>query len=741
MKKELINLYNSISNKVNNNYVSSINVSYDFVNGAYIAISNGDEGISYKVEMIDTKKNNVVYTTSLKNNMWAKASIRYYKDYRFIVTDTVNDKIVFDYTLSLEGKKVHIAFESKSLGDTLAWFPYVEEFRKKHNCSVVVSTFWNHLFKSKYPNIEFVNPGTNVPNLFARYELGWFWKDEIYVDTERNPIDFRTIPLGKTACDILGLEYKEIRPLLNIPNKPSNFKNKYVCIATQSTAQAKYWNKIGGWDKIVSYLKSKGYDVVDIDKYHTFGNGQTMNSIPKGVIDMTGDSPLSDRMVDLRHAEFFIGLGSGLSWLAWAVGTPTILISSFSKPIGEFTECIRVYKDTPYSGFFNDTRFRLNPSDWNWNPHKKCETFKDWDEFEPIEIEDVMDAVNDMIEGVNYPYKVIDDVGQEYDPTQIRSLSSQVLHMDSRAIGDTISGTPILNKLFDIYNEPIDVYTHHPEIFVNNPKVNNVIKIENNSLNMLSQNYEEHNIHKTYVNVGQKVNGIELKHNVCDIRQYHAIHLGFMLTDDEMQCEFYPNEYEEIKNLPKKYVVVHPTKTWKSRSWSQHNWQQIINSLNQKNISVVAIGKTSSELGFWGKTKKPLLDIQIKNGLNLMDKTSLSQTWHIIDKADLVITLDSGILHLAGTTDTHILQIGSSINPKFRAPYRNGSQDYKYDYVKGDCDWCGSDMKWGVKEWGTIQGVPPIIECLPSRYSDGKIPNKDHPSFQHVWNKCKEILK
>ena len=50
-------------------------------------------------------------------------------------------------------------------------------------------------------------------------------------------------------------------------------------------------------------------------------------------------------------------------------------------------------------------------------------------------------------------------------------------------------------------------------------------------------------------------------------------------------------------------------------------------------------------------------------------------------------------------------------------------------------------MKWGVKEWGTIQGVPPIIECLPSRYSDGKIPNKDHPSYQKVWSKCKEIIK
>ena len=740
MKTELINFYNSLDTKINNTSDINIDVNFNFIDGAYVSITNAQDE-TYRVDFINQDNNQTIFSTELKDNMWAKCSIRYYLNYKIKIYKVSDNTLVFENNISLKNKKVYISFESKSLGDTLAWIPQVEEFRKKHNCELIVSTFLNDLFKHTYPNITFVNPGTKLNGLYAKYDLGWFWKDEIYVDTDRHPNDFRLIPLGKSASDILGLDYKEIKPKLDIPFEKSRFNKKYVCIATQSTAQAKYWNKIGGWDKVVSYLKSKGYEVVDIDKYHTFGSGNTMNSIPKKAVDKTGELSLKDRMIDLQHAEFFIGLGSGLSWLSWAVGTPTILISSFSKPFAEFEGCIRVYKDTPYSGFFNDTRFRLNPSDWNWNPHKECQTFKDWDNFEPIEVEDVIDAVNDMIEGVNYPHKVIDDIGQEYDPTQIRSLSSQVLHLNSRAIGDTISGTPILNKLFTIYDEPIDVYTHHPEIFLNNPKVNNVIKIESNSLNMLQNNYKENNIHKTFVNVGEKINGVELKHNVCDIRQFHAINLGFMLTDDEMQCEFHADEYQEIKNLPKKYVVVHPTKTWKSRSWSQHNWQQLINSLNQKNISVVAIGKTSSELGFWGKTKKPLLDIKIKNGINLMDKTSLSQTWHIIDKADLIITLDSGILHLAGTTDTHILQIGSSINPKFRAPYRNGSQDYKYDYVKGDCDWCGSDMKWGVKEWGTIQGVPPIIECLPSRYSDGKILNKDHPSYQKVWNKCKEIIK
>ncbi|MEJ0003708.1 MAG: hypothetical protein WDN30_09295 [Pararobbsia sp.] len=31
----------------------------------------------------------------------------------------------------------------------------------------------------------------------------------------------------------------------------------------------------------------------------------------------------------LKHAAFFVGLSSGLSWLAWAAGTPVVLISGF----------------------------------------------------------------------------------------------------------------------------------------------------------------------------------------------------------------------------------------------------------------------------------------------------------------------------------------------------------------------------------------------------------------------------
>lgn len=98
--------------------------------------------------------------------------------------------------------------------------------------------------------------------------------------------------------------------------------------------------------------------------------------------------------------------------------------------------------------------------------------------------------------------------------------------------------------------------------------------------------------------------------------------------------------------------------------------------------------------------------------------------------------MDSGLLHLAGTTDANIIQLGSSLNPEFRAPYRNGNQQYKYHYVGGGCSlFCASDMKHGVKEWGDIQGVPPLIGCL-----EGKKTFECHPSVTQVVNKVLELI-
>jgi hypothetical protein len=247
-----------------------------------------------------------------------------------------------------------------------------------------------------------------------------------------------------------------------------------------------------------------------------------------------------------------------------------------------------------------------------------------------------------------------------------------------------------------------------------------------------NQNYIVHN---SFYNVGKKnERGIEYKHNMIDIRQFHAIHLGFMLAKDEMECYYRPIEELNIE-IPKEYVLIHPVSTWATRTWQSINWMNLTQMLNDIGLNVISIGKDSSETGFFN-VKKPVFNFHIEKGLNLMNKTSISQCWDLINKARCFITMDSGLLHLAGTTETPIVHLGSSIKPEFRIPYRNGSQDYRYKYVRGGCGLeCGSNAKHGIKEWGNIQGVAPLIKCL-----ENKPTFECHPSVEQVFESIKSLI-
>jgi autotransporter strand-loop-strand O-heptosyltransferase len=303
---------------------------------------------------------------------------------------------------------------------------------------------------------------------------------------------------------------------------------------------------------------------------------------------------------------------------------------------------------------------------------------------------------------------------------------------DCYGIGDILSSTPTIRKLYQSYGHKITVSTHIPELFDSNPYIE---KVYNSKVINLDYVRDQYILHSTFDILGKKTErGVEYKHSMIDIRQYHAISLGFMLSENEMECDYYPKDYEPIEGLPEKYVLIHPVQTWPNRTWSASNWMKLTKKLNDNGISVVSIGKDSSEVGFFN-INKPTFNFEIKNGLNLINKTSLSQAWHLISKSMCFITMDSGLLHLAGTTDAEIIMLGSSIKPEYRSPYRNSTQDYKYSYGVGGCGLhCASDLKYSLRDWGHIQSVTLISTCLEKK------PSFDcNPSFLPVVELTKKI--
>ena len=313
----------------------------------------GDESKEYFVEFLDGDTDTVLFSDTIKNNMWTASSKKYYIPWVIKINGEIVDRF------SLENKTVLISFETKAIGDTLAWAPYAIELMKEKKCKVVLSTFHNEWFEGSldYKDISFIKPGESV-NCDVVYRIGWFKDDNnTWRKFDNYPNQINLIPLQKTATDILGLDYKEINHTLNFTPKAKPYKKKYVVFGPQSTAGCKEW-VFENWVDLSKMIKELGYQVVilSLKKYDIDGvihnNSKDWNEI----------------MNILFHAEFFVGLSSGLSWMNWALGKKTVMIAGFSEDNHEFSYNLTRVSNNVCIRCWNDPVLTFDAGDWDWCP-------------------------------------------------------------------------------------------------------------------------------------------------------------------------------------------------------------------------------------------------------------------------------------------------------------------------------------------------------------------------------------
>jgi len=270
------------------------------------------------------------------------------------------------FNFNLDKQVVKIVNESGSLGDSIAWMPIIDEFQKKNNCIIHYFTPRKNLFDKQYPNINFYNyEDQTFVNYYANFKIGCFQCGE------KTPIDWREMSLQQIAGKILNVDVPPERAKINIPSKYELKHKKYVCIATQSTSQSRYWNKKHAWEKIVDYLQIKGYKAVCVDKYFSFGQDKFVNTCPINIDEFVGNNDFDNIIDIINNCEFFIGLSSGLSWLAWSLNKKIIKINSSVTPQFEFFTPYIVFNDKVCNGCFNNKKHMFNASLWNWCPEDK----------------------------------------------------------------------------------------------------------------------------------------------------------------------------------------------------------------------------------------------------------------------------------------------------------------------------------------------------------------------------------
>lgn len=257
---------------------------------------------------------------------------------------------VFEHLMDLNHQSIYVFMVNGVVGDTISVLPYVDELRRKYDADIYLypPDNFHDICREYLPEINIVK---EIPeDCYGSFCLAVFDLPPYLI-----PDDSRHWPPFMSAKVILGLHH-HARPIRYYPTAPRQIKEKYVCIAVQASGIMKRWLYPGGWDIVVEYLNSLGYRVLCIDGSDHFVEGKYEVNIPAGAENYTGLLPLMDRINLLAYSDFFIGLGSGLSWLADACNIPVVLISGFSLPIAEFDTPYRINNQFVCHGCYNDIR-------------------------------------------------------------------------------------------------------------------------------------------------------------------------------------------------------------------------------------------------------------------------------------------------------------------------------------------------------------------------------------------------
>jgi autotransporter strand-loop-strand O-heptosyltransferase len=238
-----------------------------------------------------------------------------------------------------EGKEILLHLNSFCLGDTICFSSLIYKFMEIHKPSkLIVSTFYPHLFNFQDERIEIVKSSDPLLEVNA--------DQLINIGYDKNDIDHTKYGMFYATKDTMRIPLDSLPGKVPVKQLKRVINDKKIVIAPESLKKIATWDYFGGngWQVVIDYLVSNGYEVYNISYENTLNL--------KNVQQYNGFNDINIALGHILSSRLFIGLSSGLSWLAWAYDVPVVMISNFTKSWNEF-ECYRVDNPVGCSGCFN----------------------------------------------------------------------------------------------------------------------------------------------------------------------------------------------------------------------------------------------------------------------------------------------------------------------------------------------------------------------------------------------------
>lgn len=263
---------------------------------------------------------------SLYNPLTEKVKINAYE----------NDVIVETHNVSLQEKNIAFTIpygiHYGGFGDTFSIMNCLRRFKEVNNCNIFISTGeMNDFFSSITDDFTFIqiikNDKHQNNNLYlygdntAINNIDYHF--EVWVEHSDSVV--RRTHYYQRWLDFLGIPNEQpLKPTLKeIPPISENIPKPYICFSEFASMPSKMWHYENGWQELVDYFVDKGYTMVSI----SFENSSLSN-----IVDLSGDEySFLHRLSTLKDSEFYIGMDSGLSWMANFIDKHCCLIYGSSE--------------------------------------------------------------------------------------------------------------------------------------------------------------------------------------------------------------------------------------------------------------------------------------------------------------------------------------------------------------------------------------------------------------------------
>ena len=192
----------------------------------------------------------------------------------------------------------------------------------------------------------------------------------------------------------------------------------------------------------------------------------------------------------------------------------------------------------------------------------------------------------------------------------------------------------------------------------------------------------------------QELSGLFLNEKIPEDMNKHAVdryldfprYLGAKTENARFFLPFNKQEEEKSQILlhkynleEKKFIAINPVALWETKLWSNEKFARLADLIN--NEMQVKVVFTGSEK----KSIEKIISLMTTESINLGGETTLLDLAYIYKKARLVITTDSGPMHLAAAVKAPIIALFGPTDPARTGPYGSGHSIVRTEIVCSPC--------------------------------------------------------